>query len=34
VGARKLRLHGWHIDIRSCELQIYDPVGQVFQPVD
>ncbi len=33
VAARELRLHGWHIDIRSCELQLYDPVGQIFQPV-
>lgn len=33
VGEGRLRLHGWHIDIRSCELRIYDPIEQQFQPV-
>lgn len=33
VSDGRLRLHGWHIDIRSCELQIYDPTEQQFQPV-
>ena len=27
----ELRLHGWYIDIRSCDLRIYDPVGQRFE---
>ena len=34
VGEGRLRLHGWYIDIRSCKLQIYDAVGQRFEPVD
>jgi carbonic anhydrase len=27
----QLRLHGWYIDIRSCDLRIYNPVGQRFE---
>ena len=34
VGEGRLRLHGWYIDIRSCELQIYDPEHQHFETVD
>jgi len=34
VGDGRLRLHGWHIDIRSCVLQFYDPGQQHFEPVD
>ena len=34
VAAGRLRLHGWHIDIRSCSLQVYDPASQHFEPVD
>ena len=33
VSENSLRLHGWHIDIRSCELQIFDPVKQAFEAV-
>ena len=33
VADRRLRLHGWHIDIRSCALQVYDPGRQRFEPV-
>jgi carbonic anhydrase len=31
VREKQLRLHGWYIDIRSCDLRIYDPVGQRFE---
>jgi carbonic anhydrase len=31
VRENQLRLHGWYIDIRSCDLRIYDPVGQRFE---
>ena len=34
VADGRLRLHGWHIDIRSCTLQVYDPASQHFEPVD
>lgn len=34
VADGRLRLHGWHIDIRSCALQVYDPGSQHFEPVD
>lgn len=34
VAGGRLRLHGWYIDIRSCALQVYDPVSQNFQMVD
>ncbi len=34
VSAGQLRLHGWYIDIRSCSLQIYDPIKQSFEYVD
>jgi carbonic anhydrase len=34
VAGGRLRLHGWHIDIRSCALQVYDPASQHFEPVD
>jgi carbonic anhydrase len=34
VGDRRLRLHGWYIDIRSCVLHVYDPGRQHFEPVD
>lgn len=34
VASRRLRLHGWHIDIRSCTLQVYDPRQQHFESVD
>ncbi|MDH3641420.1 MAG: carbonic anhydrase [Gammaproteobacteria bacterium] len=34
VGNGKLRLHGWYIDIRSCDLYVYDPIKQHFQPVE
>jgi len=34
VADGRLRLHGWYIDIRSCTLQRYDPIGQHFEPVD
>lgn len=34
VAAGRLRLHGWHIDIRSCTLQIFDPASQHFESVD
>jgi len=34
VGDGTLRLHGWYIDIRACELQIFDPSRQRFEPVD
>ena len=33
VGAGRLRLHGWHVDIRSCTLQVYDPQQQHFETV-
>jgi carbonic anhydrase len=33
VGNGMLRLHGWHVDIRSCTLQVYDPQRQHFEPV-
>ncbi len=33
VADGRLRLHGWHIDIRSCTLQVYDPASQHFEPV-
>jgi len=29
-----LRLHGWYIDIRACQLSIYDPARQLFEEVD
>lgn len=32
VGEGKLRLHGWYIDIRACELLIFDPARQSFGP--
>ena len=34
VGDGRLRLHGWYVDIRSCDLQVFDPIRQVFEPVD
>lgn len=34
VGEGRLRLHGWHIDIRACSLQIYDTSSQHFKVVD
>ncbi len=34
VSDRRLHLHGWYIDIRSCSLHIYDPVQQRFELVD
>jgi len=34
VGDGLLRLHGWHIDIRSCQLQVYDPTQQHFESVE
>ncbi len=34
VGEGLLRLHGWYADIRSCTLHVYDPVRQLFEPVD
>ncbi len=34
VGAKRLRLHGWYIDIRSCTLHIYDPGQQHFEPFE
>lgn len=34
VNDGRLRLHGWHIDIRSCSLQVYDPDQQHFESVD
>ena len=34
VSRGQLRLHGWHIDIRSCILHVYDPIQQRFEPVD
>ena len=34
VGDGRLRLHGWYIDIRSCTLQLYDPIRQTFEPID
>ena len=34
VADGRLRLHGWHIDIRSCELQVYDPSRQIFESVE
>jgi carbonic anhydrase len=34
VADGRLRLHGWHIDIRSCALQVYNPGLQHFEPVD
>ena len=34
VGERRLRLHGWYIDIRACALHVYDPSRQHFEPVD
>lgn len=33
VGLRSLRLHGWHVDIRSCTLEAYDPVRQSFETI-
>jgi carbonic anhydrase len=33
VAAGRLRLHGWHIDIRSCVLSVYDPARQHFETV-
>lgn len=30
----KLRLHGWYIDIRACQLSIYDPAHQLFESID
>ncbi len=33
VGDGRLRLHGWYVDIRSCSLQVYDPVQQHFELV-
>lgn len=34
VGDRRLRLHGWYIDIRSCTLHVYDTSQQHFELVD
>ena len=34
VGDGRLRLHGWYFDIRSCALHVYDPVRQLFEPVN
>ena len=34
VGERRLRLHGWYIDIRACALHVYDPGRQHFEPVE
>ncbi|MBT4891002.1 MAG: carbonic anhydrase [Rhodospirillales bacterium] len=34
VGNRELSLHGWHVDIRSCTLQVYDPVNQNFEAIE
>ena len=34
VGDGRLRLHGWHIDIRTCDLHVYDPARQQFEAVD
>ena len=34
VGDRRFRLHGWHIDIRSCDLHVYESLRQQFEPVD
>jgi carbonic anhydrase len=28
-----LRLHGWYIDIRACQLSVYDPARQLFENV-
>ncbi len=33
VKARRLRLHGWFVDIRDCDLQIFDPADQAFKSV-
>ncbi len=33
VKAGRLRLHGWFVDVRDCDLQIYDPASQVFKSV-
>ncbi|MCP5367932.1 MAG: carbonic anhydrase [Hyphomicrobiales bacterium] len=33
VGAGRLRLHGWYIDIRACTLHVYDPERQSFEVV-
>jgi hypothetical protein len=34
VREKRLRLQSWPIDIRSCELQIFDPVRQNFEAVN
>ena len=34
VADQRLRLHGWHIDIRSCTLHIYNPTEQRFEALD
>ncbi len=34
VGQGRLQLHGWYFDIRTCELQTYDPPTQAFKPVE
>ncbi len=34
VSDRRLRLHGWYFDIRSCQLHIYDPNQQKFELAD
>ncbi len=34
VSNGRLRLHGWYFDIRACALHLYDPIRQVFEPVD
>ena len=31
VRDRELSLHGWYIDIRACQLSIYDPARQLFE---
>ena len=33
VKAGRLRLHGWFVDIRGCDLQTYDPADQTFKSV-
>ena len=34
VAAKQLRLHGWHIDIRSCTLRTYNSSEQRFEVVE
>lgn len=34
VADGRLRLHGWYIDIRSCELSVYDSTSLRFEKVD